>query len=183
MKKSLRVAAAATVIVALLVACEGQSGRRREEKVARQQLAGFIQSQPVPVFSYSQLRQNLIEIETAQAKGIATTSFFFHLGSPDPIKVCPSIGYPIPATYQLTNPEQKVQHKDLTLPQIEATGVYTADTTGTYIVCVDPAGKARANYWEGYVETEAGPATWDASKKQIVPTGDPSAEFSTGKRP
>lgn len=187
-KKILATAAALLIGGAGLTGCmeDGDgAANSRDKAVAAQQLAGFQQAQPVPVFNYSQLRQNLIEIETAQAKGIATTTFFFNVGTPEPIKTCPSIGYPIPSTYQLSNPDQTVTRGSDgvgTIAQIEANGVYTADSSGTYVICVDANGKARANYWEGYVETEAGPATWDAAKHQIVATGDSTATFSTAKR-
>lgn len=152
----------------------------QEAKVGREQLSVFLQAQPVPVFKTSQLRQNLIEIETAQANATVTTSFFFNQGVADPITACPSIGFAIPSTDQLTNPEAKVQEHEMSLPQLESNGVYTGVSTGTYVICVDGNGKGFAFYWEGFVATVAGPAKWDASLKQIVLTGAPSADFSTG---
>lgn len=162
-------------------ACEGGKNKaaNKETKVARNQLGVYLDSQPVPVFKTSQLRQNLIEIETAQANATVTTSFFFNMGIADPITTCASVGFPIPATYQLTNPQAKIQDHDLALPQLEANGVYTADTTGTYAICVNAEGKGYAQYWEGFVATVAGPAQWDATLHQIVLTGEPTAEFST----
>jgi hypothetical protein len=167
-----------------LAACTSSSqnaANNKDRATAARQLAGYQTNQPVPVFTYSQLRQNLIELETAQAQTTQTTSFFFNMGVADPTDSCPSIGFPIPSTYQLTNPESKVQRHDLTLPQIEATGVYTADTTGTYVICIDAQGRPYANYWEGFVKTVTGPAKWNAAAHQVELIGPPSFKFSKGK--
>jgi hypothetical protein len=179
-------------ITALLVsaaACTspGEESARKESKTAASQLDQFLQSQPVPVFSSSQLRQNLIEIETAQANTTATTSFMFLLagvGSSGPlVHSCPSIGFPIPATYQLTNPLQPygdtgANGGGVTIGQLESTGVYTGDTTGTYVMCIDPNGKPYALYHEGYVSTVTGPAHWDTAKGEIILDGPSSAPFT-----
>jgi hypothetical protein len=170
-------AAVVAPLILLGAACEeGSKSRQKEEKASEQALDQFLKSQPIPAFNWSQLRQNLIELQTAQANTTATTTFFFNQGVQEPITVCPSIGFPIPSTAQLTNPEQKVNNKDLTLPQLEATGIYTGESTGTYVICINDKGQAYAQYWEGFVSTVTGPATWDGVK--IVLTGAPSAEFS-----
>lgn len=169
-----------------LVACDAENnGRESDERTAERQLEQFQQAQPVPRFNYSQLRQNLIEIETAQADATATTSFMFLLsgaGATGPlVHWCPSIGFPIPATYQLTNPEQVVTSHGAVISQIEANGVYTGDTTGTYVICVGDDGKAFAFYHEGYVSTVTGPAHWDTAAGEIVMDGTSSAEFTEGE--
>lgn len=186
--KKIAILAAGLALILGLSACapEGSAANEKEQEVAQQQLEGFLRSQPVPVFTWSQLRQNLIEIETAQANTTATTTFFFNQGVVDPIAVCSSIGFPIPSTYQLSNPEQVERHSgdgggNISFPQLEANGVYTGDTTGTYAICVDGNGKAYADYWEGFVKTVTGPATWDYDKHQVVLTGAPTGDFSTGK--
>lgn len=177
--------------VLLFAACdENQGGKavKADAKTVANQLTQYQQSQPVPAFNRSQLRQNLIEIETAQVKSTATTSFMFLLagvGETGPmIHSCPSIGFPIPATYQLTAPEGPVNtphHDDVVLPQLESNGVYTGDTTGTYVMCVGADGKPFAFYHEGYVSTVTGPAHWDSTKGEIVMDGTSSAEFTVQK--
>lgn len=83
-------------VVALVVlsACNGGS-QGKESQVVREQLDQFLTAQPIPRFNYSQLRQNLIEIETAQANATATTTFMFlrtGAGSTGPlVHSCPSI--------------------------------------------------------------------------------------------
>lgn len=172
------------VLVTAAGSCDG-GDQAKETKVAREQLSQFLQSQPVPQFNYSQLRQNLIEIETAQANSTATTSFMFlqsGAGATGPLVMwCPSIGFPIPATYQLTAPEGKLQDHSLMVPQLESTGVYTGDTTGTYVICVGADGKPFAFYHEGFVSTVTGPAHWDITKGEIVMDGTSSATFTAKK--
>lgn len=162
----------------------GAAAKSDASKVGTQQ-AQYQQSQPVPFFSRSQLRQNLIEVETAQAKSTATTTFFFNQGIQNPVFVCPSIGFPIPATYQLTAPDGPINSNswghdwhDL-LPLAEATGVFTGQTSGTFAICVGGDGKAFAKYFEGFVDTVTGPAHWDKATGTEVMDGTSSAEFST----
>lgn len=184
-KNTIKIAAVAIVALLTLSACSETSNRNatvsQEKKTATQQLEQYLQSQPVPQFTWSQLRQNLIEIQTAQADTTVTTSFFFNQGVVDPVHSCASIGFPIPGTYQLTNPEQKLRDSEAVIAQLEATGVYTGETTGTTVICVDDDGRGYASYWEGFVSTVAGPAEWDDTAKRVVLTGAPSAEFSTGE--
>ncbi len=147
----------------------------------------FNATQPVPEFDWSQQRQNLTEVITAQARTTATTTFFFHLGNPEPVASCPSIGYPIPATYQLTNPLRGIEVRTagngtnpaVGVAQLEATGVYTADTTGTYVMCVSSDGQAFARYWEGFVMTDTG--TSEFVDGQVALLGDPTFDFSESR--
>ncbi len=158
----------------------------RETQQADRVAERFTDSQPVPEFEWSQLRQNLIELLSAQARTTQTTSFFFTLGATAPIASCPSIGFPIPATYQLTNPERalgvNLKHSNgaaVDVAQMEATGVYTADTTGTYVMCVASNGQVYAKYWEGFVMSDTGLSEWRDG--QIVLIGEPTFNFSDGR--
>lgn len=171
-------------LLLLPMACENHkktSVRKADERAAVNQLAQYQQSQPVPQFNSSQIRQNLIEIETAQVNATVTTSFMFLMGSAGStgplVHSCPSIGFPIPATYQLTNPVQKAGD-GVTVDQIEATGVYTDETTGTYVMCIGADGSPYAFYWEGFVATVTGPAHWDNAKGEVVMDGPSSAAFT-----
>jgi hypothetical protein len=172
------------VIVALLsigplASCSHHdNANKRDARASEQSLERQQKSQPTPIYDWSQKRQNLIELSDAQAHTTQTTTFFFLEGI-GLVGSCPSIGFPIASTTQLTNPEAKVNKHDITLPQVEPTGVYTGDSSATYTICVDSAGKPYASYWEGYVMAVTGPAKFDG--KQIVLTGKPTGEFSKGK--
>lgn len=182
--KKLMIPGILLVMALFITSCadEGESTAVSNDRdTSSQQLLDLQQAHPTPRFTRSQLRQNLIEITTAQAETTATTSFFYNMGVAQPVHSCPSIGFPIPTTMQLTNPEQSVNmgHQgggSHTLPLAEQTGVYTGDSTGTYVICVDAQGDGYAMYWEGFVQTVAGPAEFVDGQVQL--TGPPSFEFS-----
>jgi hypothetical protein len=174
--------------VVVLAACSGQSNNRQasvrsDQNASANALATLQNNQPVPNFNYSQLRQNVIDIQKMLAGTTPTTTFMFNMGVPDPVNSCPSIGFPIAATTELTNPLQtdKTSAGDggsAVIAQVDPTGVYQGDTTGTYIVCLDANGKGFASYWEGFVYAVAGPAKWDPAAHAVVLTGAPSAEIA-----
>jgi len=183
--------ATAALAGVVLTAC-GSSGSTKAtaQKVEQNQQANdsltLIQAQPVPHFDWSQIRQTLIDIEGAQAKVVQTTSFFFQQGMDHPYLVCNSIGFPIASTTELTNPLQVAQDHsqyggDVPIGQQDPTGVYTGQSAGTYVLCVNSAGQVEPNYAEPNVHTVAGPAAWDTKTQTIVFTGTPTANFKVGK--
>lgn len=168
-------------------ACSSDSSGKQSETQQQDAISkSLINNQPLPAFNWSQKRQNLIEIETAQAQGVQTTTFFFNQGVQDPINSCPSIGAPIPTTDQLSNPT-KIEHHgetgggNVTTNQMEPNGVYTGDSSGTYVMCVNAQGKAYATYWEGYVQTIFGDASWNKTTHQVELKGAPSFKFTAKK--
>lgn len=185
---------AAVVCVASLAACGSKTKANNQSEQAAQQQSTSAQliNQPVPVFTYSQLRQNLIDVVTAEATGAQTTSFMFlqaGAGATGPlVHWCPSIGFPIPATDQLTNPDTVERHLsdhgggNFTYPQQDPTGVYAGQTTGTNVICIGADGKPYDFYHEGFVSTVSGPAHWDTAKGEIVMDGTSSFNFSKAKK-
>lgn len=157
-----------------------------EQAAVANSLDNMLKSQPIPARPWSQLRQNLIEIQTSQMDTTQTTTFFFNQGVQVPVMSCPSIGFPIETTAQLTNPQQIIQDQgnqnggNVPIPQIDPPGVYSgSDSTGTYAMCINAKGEAYAVYWEGFVQTVTGPATW--LKDHVELTGPPSFAFTKGK--
>jgi hypothetical protein len=138
-------------------------------------------NQPAPIFDHSDIRATAIEIEAIQALGENTTSFAFLPGVKNPIWSCPSLGEPVAATDEITNPQQvdpdtnpgHSNSTSLTLPNMDPNGIYEADSTGTYVLCVNSQGVPYAHYWEGYIDAVSGPATWDPATGQVVVTGAP----------
>lgn len=176
-RRTLAAILAVPVLALSLSACEGDgSAVQADEEQANTQLARYQANQPVPLFDWSQYRQTLIDIESAQAHGVTTTTFFFNQGVPAPIKTCPSIGFPVPTTSQVTNPDQVIGSSSghFIVAQMEPTGVYTGDSSGTYVVCVADDGTDYVTYWEGFVQTEGGPAHWDTDAGLIVLDGPPT---------
>lgn len=181
-------AIAAVIAVSLLTtasscSAESSSSTNADEAISESLLQDFQKSQPVPVYKYSQYRENLRDILQVQAEATPTTTFVFNQGVADPIMVCPSIGFAIPSTTQLTNP-MKIEDRyegDVAIPQVEPNGTFTGESTATYIVCRDANGRGYGDSWEGNVNVITGPAEWDYDKKRIVLIGAPTGDFSTGK--
>lgn len=190
MKKALAAFAAIGLAIAM-AACSSPTQTapgKAEQQSAAQGLAKLLQAQPVPQYDFSQIRQTLIDAETAQAGATQTTSFGFNFGVPDPIFTCPSIGFPVPGSDQLTNPSQLVGNGGDAnyygvgvIGQIDPNGVYGGPTAATFVLCVGAHGKVYLNHAEETVHTVAGPAVWDRATKSIVMTGDPTFAVKVGK--
>lgn len=169
------------------------TGNQQEAKQQQANDQQQMQTQPLPSFPYSQWRQNLIEIETAEAKGVQTTSFIFGpANTPDPVQVCPSVGVPIPVTASLSNPHQ-IDAKwfdqtggghlaDGVVDQKDPSGIYMpSGSAGTFVICIGSDGSAAPVYAEGNVHTVFGPAVWDYNNHQVRVTGAASFHFSKGR--
>lgn len=170
--------AVGAVLVLGLAACS--SSTSNDQQITDRQLKIYQANQPDPVADWSQYRQTLNDVESAQIHGMATTSFEFNQGVQDPIFICPSIGYPIASTSQVTNPQQVVGSSAV-VGQSEPNGTFPGNSTGTYFVCAAPDGTKYPKYWEGYVDTIPGPAHWDYTKKTIVLDGAPTVVATTKK--
>jgi len=159
------------------------SAVKNDQSVSANALVQLQKAEPTPLYTYSQLRATLIAVETAQATTTQTTTFFFNQGVTNPTMSCPSIGFPLAADTQLTNPQQIVEDPypnggaSVPIPQVDPTGVYTGASTGTYVVCVNPSGHTYIDYWEGFVQTVSGPAVW--SNGSIHLTGPSTVNIRT----
>jgi hypothetical protein len=189
---NLRTAAGAAVLAAVTgvsaVACTHSPSVQQQEQAAQQADTQSLEnSQPIPHYNYSQIRQTAIDAETIAADGAQTTSFFFQMGARDPVYSCPSLGIPVPVTAQLSNPEQVVGVSGSiggghdTLPQMDPDGIYAPpSSSGTYVICVGSGGQKYLMYWEGDVLTATSAATWNDQTHQIQVTGAPTAVIHTG---
>ncbi len=179
--------AAAGLTVLALTGCSQSTptGQAQENAQQQQDTRTLINNQPIPHYSYSQIRQTLIDAESIAANGTQTTSFFFQLGAQNPVFSCPSIGMPVANTAQLSNPQQVVPDPNssagsLTIGQMDPYGIYApAASQGTYVICVNGAGQKYLQYWEGDVMTVAAQAEWDGAAHQIKVTGAPTATIHT----
>jgi len=192
-----RLTTAATVAVVAILGAVGltacdttdtPSAIQSDQNLSDQILSKYERSQPAPQFDWSQIRQTLIDVETAQASSVQTTSFFFNQGSTDPYYVCPSIGFPVASTTELTNPQKTVDgtggnnsYALTTIAQIDPNGIYAGQSSGTYVLCVDSHGRTYGQYAEGFVHAVAAAATWDESTHRIVVNGAPTFTFKTAK--
>lgn len=184
MSRIKRSSAVLLAVVILTAGCGVSNATTLDKQLSNTALDRYQANQPIPQSDYSQYRQTAIDVENAQIHGVATTTFFYNQGNPNPIKSCPSVGFPVSSTSQLTNPQQITSdgraHYGV-IGQLEPNGTYTGDSAGTYVVCVDPKGLKYISYWEGFVETEGGPAHWDNNLHQIVLDGEPTVVTKAGQ--
>lgn len=176
-----------------LTACNDTPQSNANSTEASQAAAGqtnLVTAQPVHAYSYSQIRENIQEIEDAEAKGAISTSFFFQKNSAnkDPYLVCQSLGAPLSSTDQLTNPLQAVEASNsssyalTSIGQMENTGIYTGTTgEGTWVLCIGADGSIIPNYAEPDVHSVFAPAHWDYTKHTIVVDGPASFKMSLPK--
>lgn len=117
-------------------------------------------NQPIHTFTHSQIRATLQFAEDVQANGVISTSYGYSHGTL--IWWCPSIGAPVPGSYQLSGSTQWVDlpgdgtKERFQVDQPESTGVYTHDTTSTWTICVDDNGKMFGKYSELEVDSTMG---------------------------
>ena len=166
--KKLAVIGAIVVAAVVLGACHNNQGQNkaqdtynREQNAVSTGLQRMQKSQQLPTFDWSQVRQTLIDVETIQAQGVATTSVgYSDYGTL--IWWCPSIGSPVASTTELTPTQQYVDipndgdRAKFPVDQAEPTGVYPGQSNGTWVICTDNNGKKIGKYWEGPVDTTVG---------------------------
>lgn len=181
MNKTAIILAAGVGVAAVLAGCGSSPNSIGHDQAATNgQLDTYQRNQPIPVNNWSQYRQTLLDVEQAQVHGMATTSFFYNQGVAMPDS-CPSIGFPVPATAELTNPSQVVSgpnNGNGVVAQAEPNGSYSGDTTGTYVVCIAPSGAKYIVLWEGVVRAYGAPAHWD-SVQGVVLDGAPTVTVKT----
>ncbi|CAN5133039.1 hypothetical protein BH09PAT2_BH09PAT2_04680 [soil metagenome] len=145
--------------------CE-QSQVLNEAADANKQLEIYSTNQPVPQYDRSVERAVLLNIIDARVRKSLMYTYFWAPMAPRPVWSCPTFGFPIPATSQLTNPDQVVRDasgalRDMTVPQMEPSGIYAPPSTeATYSACMLTNGNASPMYWESPVGASAIPLTW-----------------------
>jgi hypothetical protein len=142
-------------------------------------------NQPLPYVTWSQARENLIDIELAQVNNVQTTTFVTHNGDPDPISSCPSIGFGIPDSASLSNPLKPASNSgswaDDVVGQEDPTGYYApVSSAGTFTICLAADGTPYISRVEDNVDTVGGPATWDKTTHSYSLTGAPTAIAKAG---
>jgi hypothetical protein len=194
MSKKTRNVTGSVVLVAGLVlgvaACNNstsQSSGNQKESAQQQADTNTLETnQPLPHFNYSQERQNMIDIETAQANNVLTTSFFMNFGVADPVSSCPSIGFGIPDSASLSNPVQAQWANGGTngeagvgIGQQDPTGIYNPlSSAGTFVICLAANGSPYIDRIESNVDTAGGPATWNYTTHSFKLVGAPTAAAS-----
>lgn len=129
------------ILVFLLLSAESCDGAQtaQESNQVNDQQTTYSQNQPLHKYDYSPERDELQQIYDARMKVVNTWTVIFSMGKP--IFVCPSKGYPIPYTTQLTNPDQvhsgsASYDPSVVIPQAEPNGLYTGTSSATWVLCV-----------------------------------------------
>jgi hypothetical protein len=151
------------LVLPLLVLCMGasdagcnESDSHESSDVEKQQLV-YVKTQPPPWFDWSFERHLMIELYKARNQAVHTYSYVVSQYTGKILASCPSLGFPIPATTQLTNPNKWVA-QGATLPQAEPNGMYSPPMThATWVMCLGPDGKVEPAYWESDVMTFSRP--------------------------
>jgi hypothetical protein len=181
-KKRKAIAATAVVGIGLGIGLGACSHNAGNSESARQNTdsTNLENNQPLPYVTWSQARENLIDIELAQVNDVQTTTFVTHLGNPDPINSCPSIGFGIPDSANLSNPLKGTGVSGVSgaiaVGQQDPIGYYApTSSVGTFTICLAADGTPYISRVEDNVDTIGGPATWDKATHSYSLTGAPTA--------
>jgi hypothetical protein len=138
------IAAPWLIIAFMLVSafsCDAPQTSSESNQVNDQQTV-YSQNQPLHKYDYSPERDELQQIYDARMKVVNTWTVIYSMGKP--VFVCPSKGYPIPYTTQLTNPDRVTAggtndnsgSGNVALPQAEPNGLYTGSSMATWVLCI-----------------------------------------------
>lgn len=135
-----------------------QTATKKEATLVAQQQQIYVNNQPAPVFDWSLERHLLTELYKARNNAVATYSYVRNQYTGKILSSCPSIGFPISAATQLTNPSVAEWHYSqgvgsAVLPQPEPNGLFSPpESRGTYVMCLNKDGKVEPRYYEEDVE-------------------------------
>lgn len=125
--------------------------QKEKEQQGKGTLA-IVENQPVPdLGGWSFERHVVIQTYLARNRTIATYTYMITLDGKI-VEICPSIGYPIPYSTQLTNPLQKVSGSEVVIAQAEPTGLYPpSNADATLVQCANKDGTVSPTYFEPLV--------------------------------
>ena len=152
-----------TAIALIVAGCGSLADSEQQDNIRVQdQQAHYATIQPIPYFDFSMDRDTLIQIYKAKNEARQTHSVVMSQGTGTVVWDCPSIGFPLPADVQLTNPLQ-VQggsYGYTTIEQPEPNGLFSSkNTDATFVQCVGPDGSVSPVYTEQKVTTFPFPVT------------------------
>lgn len=170
------------LLIIALAACDTGDQAATESVQVNSQQNTYSKSQPLHQYDYSPERDELQQIYDARMKVVNTWTVIYSMGRP--IFVCPSKGYPIPYTTQLTNPDQ-VQGTAAVVPQAEPNGLYTGTSAATWVLCIRtlPGGKTEIDpvYSEPDAVAFPYPVSIDANGNIKDAGGDSSVSINVKK--
>lgn len=152
------------------IAADGcEDADRAESNTVNAQQEVYRRNQPVPTFQWSLERHLMIQLYQARNTTATTYSYVVNQYTGRISWSCTSLGFPIPATTQLTNPEQYA-YQGATLPQAEPNGLFAPPSTnGTWVLCTGEGGLLEPVYVEEHVRTFTRPM--EEHDGRLVPVG------------
>jgi hypothetical protein len=174
------------VMTLVLSAC-GTTQTELEQAQQSGSVKAITQNQPIPdLGGYSFERQIVIETYLARNNTIATYAYMITMDGKI-IEICPSVGYPIPYSTQLTNSLVPTRNcgsgsgncTEGVVANPEINGLYPpADAAATLVQCVNPDGSVSPTYIEWYVLSFPYRI---ASDVQLIKIGEPSFKVNITK--
>jgi hypothetical protein len=172
-KKVLVVFAVLSILAMVILPACGPTQQNIEQGQQAAGVASISENQPIPdLGGWSSERQLVIDTYRARNSTVATYSYWFTMNG-QIIEICPSIGYPIPYSTQLSNPQIALNNSyGSVIANPEPNGLYPPDNAAaTLISCVNDDGSISVIYFEEYVETFPFRITSD---RQLERLGEPS---------
>lgn len=164
------------VILTLLLLSGCDSANSVEAQAVGQQQSIYVQNQPAPTFEWSLERHLMIQLYRARNQRVTTYSYVVSPMTGRVMFSCPSMGYPIPATTQLTNTEAADVNGHV-LPQAEPNGLYSpTETHATWVMCLRPNGDVMPVYIEN--DVFCSPVQLIEQGGQLVPAVDQQPSIS-----
>lgn len=114
---------AASFVFAMCMGNTGCDADSSEHSAVDSQQSIYVSNQPIPTFQWSLERHLLVQLYQARNQSVATYSYVVNQYTGRIQWRCTSLGFPIPATTQLTNP-MRVAYQNAVIPQPEPNGVY-----------------------------------------------------------
>ena len=155
-----KIIATGAAVAIFAIGC-GSTSVYNEQAAVDAQQQQYAKVQPVPYFDYSTQRGLLIDIYKSQNENHQTwavvTSYSGQL-----VFECESQGYPIPASYQLTNSLRNVGTGG-PVAEAEPNGLFSGATSGTYVMCIRDNGQVSPIYTENNVQMFPFRVTVDAN--------------------
>ena len=134
--------------------CDNAGGEAARQEADQQGAAyrNILRNQPPPTFDFSMERKIMIALYQARQRSVATYSFVQSDFTGKVLWSCASIGFPIPYSTQLTNPNQVVWPNTrgyVVLPQPEPNGLFPPPSSeATWVPCTDEQGNITPVYEE-----------------------------------
>ncbi len=142
--------------------CMDNGSYTKENSQVENQQNQYVQNQPPPFFDWSLERHIAIKLYEARNKAVNTYSYVRNQYTGKITSWCPSMGFPIAANTQLTNPHMVPKDDSLqgghVIDQPEPNGLFSSPSTrGTFVMCLGKDGMLIPRYHEADVEVYVTP--------------------------